>query len=74
MIDKPSPDPKQPRTEAEFNSIKLLQLVQALETGWQSRRELLLYQSKVLKAKYEHCVEQGFSEQQALALCIQEWG
>jgi hypothetical protein len=73
--DKPmgDPTPPNPPNIHHIDGAAAIQMLKNLEATWMVRIEVFQYQSRMLRTKYTLCLEQGFTEAQALALCPLEW-
>lgn len=45
-----------------------------LQKNVEVRLELFEHQSTMLRARYNLCIDKGFTDTQALFLCTQDWG
>jgi hypothetical protein len=75
----PPPNPKpnqpyqQPMSAQQQEGAKVIETLKTLENGFMLRVEVFAYQVRVIHAKYTVCKEQGFTEEQALQLCLKDW-
>lgn len=55
------------------NGGQLLTLISNVHKDWDTVLELIDHQGKMVKAKYDAAILAGFSEQQALDICVKNW-
>lgn len=66
-----APTPKPP--DNSFNGPKLLGALKEADKNFQARYEFWHHQTRILRARYNLLLEQGFTEAQALHLITQDW-
>lgn len=47
--------------------------LKSFNENWLMHLEIVEYQSKMIKARYDAAIAQGFTEAQALQICTQPW-
>lgn len=72
-MDKPTVVPLNPASAEEKLAAETLTALHKLEQNAPMIAELLLFQIKQIKLKYTLALAQGFTEAQALQLCISRW-
>lgn len=60
-------------TAKEQAAANLLNAIKTQNEDWAITVELLSFQAKRMKAKYDALIGEGFTEQQALSLCSSNW-
>lgn len=77
---EPTPNPKPELisklfkpTASQVAGATLLGAVKEMTEGFPARAELIAFQGGILRVKYDSALAQGFTQEQALALCTQSW-
>jgi hypothetical protein len=67
-------NPHKPITTSPPTGPEIIEIVRKLSSNMAARAELLNHQTVVIRARYNLLVDKGFTEEQALYLCTQDWG
>lgn len=64
-------DNKKPPTP--FNGPAMIEGLRNLQKNAEVRMEMFEHQSTMLRARYNMCMDKGFTDAQSLFLCYQDW-
>lgn len=69
MRNEPNKQPSKPPTGPE-----ILNIVAKLGANFEARMELMDHQTRILWARYTLLMDKGFTADQAVVLCTEDWG
>lgn len=62
-----------PQTEQQKAGAAQLAAIKQLKENWPATLELIVLQAMSCRARYDEALLQGFTEAQALELCVKRW-